>query len=84
MPPNTNVHRAQKRAIRESLLRRIIKFLVGTGVLDGPFCIKTTFLEIRGLVVPDFLRQQKRALRSHRPSICIFGVPFYNPLLESS
>ena len=34
--PKTNAYRVQKRAIRESPLRSIIKLIVGTGVLDGP------------------------------------------------
>jgi len=40
------------------------------------FLCKTNFLADRVLAVPSRLRQQKRALRSHRPSVRNFGISF--------
>ena len=56
---------------------------VGTDVPGGPFLLKTSFLESRVSVAPDFLREPKRGFTSRRLSVSVLTTLFFDLLLES-
>ena len=58
-------------------------FFVGTDVLAGPFLLKTSFLESRVSVAPDFSREPKRGFTSRRLSVSVLTTLFFDLLLES-